>query len=277
MVSNIMQIGQDEVETLPHKVKPLSKVFAVTSGKGGVGKTFFSANLAAALAKLGIRVLVLDFDLGLANLDVVLNLDPKFTLHDVFAGKVKMEEAIIEAPGGFDVLLAGSARVEYARLAEELRENYLKAIRTLTSAYDIVLMDTGAGLSEVVLFAVSIASEVMVLVTPEPTSLTDAYATIKMLAKQQGRKKIRIVVNQTARQGDGRIVTTQLQQVLDRYVQPELTHAIRLIYTGDIPADPYVRQAVMRRQLLMKTMPGSPAALAIQQIAVQIENALIKP
>jgi flagellar biosynthesis protein FlhG len=98
-----------------------------------------------------------------------------------------------------------------------------------------------------------------------------------MLAKQQGRKKIRIVVNQTARQGDGRIVTTQLQQVLDRYVKPELTQAIRLIYTGDIPADPFVRQAVMRRQLLMKTMPGSPAALAIQQIALQIENALIKP
>jgi flagellar biosynthesis protein FlhG len=277
MVSNIMQTSPNQVRTFPPNVKPLSKVFAVTSGKGGVGKTFFSANLAAALAKLGLRVLVLDFDLGLANLDVVLNLDPKFTLHDVFAGKIKIEEAIIEAPGGFNVLLAGSARVEYSRLAAELRENYLKTIRTLTSAYDIVLMDTGAGLSEVVLFAVSIASEVMLLVTPEPTSLTDAYATIKMLAKQQGRKKIRIVVNQTARQGDGRIVTTQLQQVLDRYVKPELTQAIRLIYTGDIPADPFVRQAVMRRQLLMKTMPGSPAALAIQQIAIQIENALIKP
>jgi flagellar biosynthesis protein FlhG len=277
MVSNIMQSSHDQVESSALAVIPLSKVFAVTSGKGGVGKTFFSANLAAALAKLGLRVLVLDFDLGLANLDVVLNLDPKFTLHDVFTGKVKIEEAIIEAPGGFDVLLAGSARVEYARLADELRENYLKTIRILTPAYDIVLMDTGAGLSEVVLFAVSIASEVMVLVTPEPTSLTDAYATIKMLAKQQGRKKIRIVVNQTARQGDGRIVTTQLQQVLDRYVKPELSQAVRLIYTGDIPADPYVRQAVMRRQLLMKTTPGSPAALAIQQIAVQIETVLIKP
>jgi flagellar biosynthesis protein FlhG len=98
-----------------------------------------------------------------------------------------------------------------------------------------------------------------------------------MLAKQQGRKKIRVVVNQTARQGDGRIVTTQLQQVLDRYVKPELAQAVRLIYTGDIPADPFVRQAVMRRQLLMKTTPSSPAALAVQQIAVQIETALIKP
>lgn len=274
MVSNIMQ---DQPESCSPPLKPLNKVFAITSGKGGVGKTFFSANLAAALAKLGLRVLVLDFDLGLANLDIVLNLDPKFTLHDVFAGKVKIEEAILEAPGGFDVLLAGSARVEYARLAVELRTSYLESVRALTPAYDIVLMDTGAGLSEVVLFAVSIASEVLVLVTPEPTSLTDAYATIKVLAKQQGRQKIRIVVNQTARQGDGRIVTTQLQQVLDRYVKPELAQAVKLIYTGDIPADPFVRQAVMRRQLLMKTMPGSPAALAIQQIAVQVESALVKP
>lgn len=274
MVSHVMQ-GQ--LESASSTFKPLSKVFAVTSGKGGVGKTFFTANLAAALTKRGLRVLVLDFDLGLANLDIVLNLDPKFTLHDVFGGKAKIEEAIIAAPGGFDVLLAGSARVEYARLADELRTRYLEAIRTLAPAYDIVLMDTGAGLSEVVLFAVSIASEVMVLVTPEPTSLTDAYAAIKVLAKQQGRQRIRIVVNQTARQGDGRIVTTQLQQVLDRYVQPELAQAVRLIYTGDIPADPFVRQAVMRRQLLMKTMPGSPAALAVQQIAVQIENALVKP
>lgn len=277
MVIDTMPINPDQVESVPILVKPLSKVFAVTSGKGGVGKTFFSANLAAAISKLGLRVLVMDFDLGLANLDVVLNLDPKFTLHDVFAGKAKIEEAIIEAPGGFDVVLAGSSRVEYARLAPGLRENFLHTISLLVPAYDIVLMDTGAGLSEVVLFAVSIASEVLVLVTPEPTSLTDAYATIKVLAKQQRRKKIRIVVNQTARQGDGRIVTTQLQQVLDRYVKPELEQAVRLIYTGEIPVDTFVRQAVMRRQLLMKTTPGCPAALAIQQIAVQIESVLIKP
>ncbi len=277
MVIDTMPTRPNLADSLPTLVKPLSKVFAVTSGKGGVGKTFFSANLAAALSKLGLRVLVMDFDLGLANLDVVLNLDPKFTLHDVFAGKAKIGESIIQAPGGFDVVLAGSSRVEYARLAPDLPKNFLDTISLLVPAYDIVLMDTGAGLSEVVLFAVSIASEVLVLVTPEPTSLTDAYATIKVLAKQQRRQKIRIVVNQTARQGDGRIVTTQLQQVVDRFITPELAQPVRLIYTGEIPADPCVRQAVMRRQLLMKTTPGCPAALAIQQIAVQIEGALIKP
>jgi flagellar biosynthesis protein FlhG len=110
--------------TLP--VAPFGKVLAVTSGKGGVGKTFVSANLAAALAKRGQRVLVLDADLGLANLDVVLNLYPKVTLHDVFTGKAKLEQAIIKAPGGFSVLLAGSGMVEYSRLTPEVRDDFLR-------------------------------------------------------------------------------------------------------------------------------------------------------
>ncbi len=253
-------------------LKPLGKVVAVTSGKGGVGKTFVSANLAAALAKRGHRVLVLDADLGLANLDVVLNLYPKITLHDVFTGKAKLEEAIIRAPGGFSVMLAGSGMVEYSRLTPEVRDDFLRIMGGLVPHYDVVLLDTGAGISDVVLFAVSLASEVLVVATPEPTSLTDAYATIKVLASQQKRSTIRVVINQTARLGDGRAITTQLQQVLDRFVTTESGKPLKLLHMGDIPADPSVRQAIMRRQLLMQTMPGCPAALAIAQLAVKIEE-----
>ncbi|PQA77399.1 MinD/ParA family protein [Rhodoferax sp. TS-BS-61-7] len=253
-------------------LKPLGKVVAVTSGKGGVGKTFVSANLAAALAKRGHRVLVLDADLGLANLDVVLNLYPKITLHDVFTGKAKLEEAIIRAPGGFSVLLAGSGMVEYSRLTPEVRDDFLRIMSGLVPHYDVVLLDTGAGISDVVLFAVSLASEVLVVATPEPTSLTDAYATIKVLASQQKRSSIRVVINQTARLGDGRAITTQLQQVLDRFVTTESGKPLKLLHMGDIPVDPSVRQAIMRRQLLMQTMPGCPAALAIAQLAIKIEE-----
>ncbi len=256
-------------------LKPLGKVVAVTSGKGGVGKTFVSANLAAALAKLGHRVLVLDADLGLANLDVVLNLYPKITLHDVFTGKAKLEEAIIRAPGGFSVLLAGSGMVEYSRLTPEVRGDFLRIMNGLVPHYDIVLLDTGAGISDVVLFAVSLASEVLVVATPEPTSLTDAYATIKVLVGQQKRQSIRMVINQTARLGDGRAITVQLQQVLDRFVVSEPGRPIKLIHMGDIPADPSVRQAIMRRQLLMQSTPGSPAAMAISQLALKIQDAVI--
>jgi flagellar biosynthesis protein FlhG len=262
--------------TIAVPLKPLGKVLAVTSGKGGVGKTFVSANLAAALAKRGHRVLVLDADLGLANLDVVLNLYPKITLHDVFTGKAKLDEAIIKAPGGFSVLLAGSGMVEYSRLTPEVRDDFLRIMSGLVPHYDVVLLDTGAGISDVVLFAVSLASEVLLVATPEPTSLTDAYATIKVLVGQQKRQTIRMVINQTARLGDGRAITAQLQQVLDRFVISEPGHALRLIHLGDIPSDQSVRQAVMRRQLLLQTTPGCPAALAIAQLAVKLEETIIK-
>lgn len=254
-----------------------ARIVAITSGKGGVGKTFVSANLAAALTRRGQRVLVLDADLGLANLDVVLNLHPKVTLHDVFTGKATLQEAIVQAPGGFSVILAGSGMVEYSRLTADVRNQLLNVIQTITPNYDIVLLDTGAGISDVVLFSISLASEILVVATPEPTSLTDAYAAIKVLALQQKRQYVRMIINQTARPGDGRAIASQLQQVVDRFVSTDSGRPMRLMHMGDIPADPSVREAVMRRQLLLLQKPGCVAALAISQLANKIEAAFLKP
>ncbi|MGB6099440.1 MAG: MinD/ParA family protein [Comamonas sp.] len=254
-----------------------ARIVAITSGKGGVGKTFVSANLAAALTRRGLRVLVLDADLGLANLDVVLNLYPKLTLHDVFMGKAQLEDVVQPTSGGFSVVLAGSGMVEYSRLTPGVRGELMHVIQTLTPNYDVMLLDTGAGISDVVLFSISLASEVLVVATPEPTSLTDAYAAIKVLAAQQNRTHIRLVVNQTVRPGDGRAITGQLQQVLNRFVATSTGQPLRLIHMGDIPADPSVRDAVMRRQLLLQQMPGCPAALAIAQLAGKFQSTLLTP
>jgi len=246
------------------------RIIAITSGKGGVGKTFVAANLAAALARGGRRVLVLDADLGLANLDVVLNLAPKITLHDVFTGRSTLADAILPAPGGFHVLLAGSGMVEYSRMTPEVREQLQKVIEEVAPKYDHVLLDTGAGISDVVLYTVSLAGEVLVVATPEPTSLADAYATIKVLASTQARRRVHLLVNQVRRPGEGRTVRAQLQQVVDRYVNPGLEAPLRIELLGEVPADPAVRDAVLRRQLLLEMLPGSAAALALVAAAGRV-------
>lgn len=247
-----------------------ARITAVTSGKGGVGKTFMAANLAAALSRRGRRVLVLDADLGLANLDVVLNLYPKITLHDVFTGKAELNDAILQAPGGFSVLLAGSGLVEYSRLTTEVRDQLLGVIQKVAPRFDHILLDTGAGISDVVLYAVSLADEVMVVATPEPTSLTDAYATIKVLASQQQRRVIGLVVNQASRAGEGKVIRGQLQQVVDRFVSNGTDTPLKLELLGELPFDPAVREAVQRRQLLLETMPGCAAAKALLGVAEKL-------
>ena len=247
-----------------------ARTLAVTSGKGGVGKTFVTANLAAALAARGQRVLVLDADLGLANLDVVLNLHPKITLHDVFTEKATLEQAILPAPGGFHVLLAGSGMVEYSRLTPEVREKLLHIIELVKPRFDWVLLDTGAGISDVVLYAVSLATDVLVVATPEPTSLTDAYATIKVLATQQDRRHVGLVLNQASRPGEGKLICGQLQQVLQRFVGSVPGQGFKLELLGEVKADLAVRQAVLKRQLLLENFPGSDAAQSIKALATRL-------
>ena len=252
--------------------RAVARTLAVTSGKGGVGKTFVTANLAAALAARGERVLVLDADLGLANLDVVLNIHPKITLHDVFTEKATLEDAILPAPGGFSVLLAGSGLVEYSRLTPEVRDKLLQIIDQVKPRFDWVLLDTGAGISDVVLFAVSLAEQVLVVVTPEPTSMTDAYATVKVLATQQERRTIGLVVNQIQGLGEGKTVRGQLQQVVQRFVDVSLPKPLKLELWGEVRSDTSVREAVRRRLLLLEAYPGCEAAQAIRLLAGKLSE-----
>lgn len=248
-----------------------ARTIAITSGKGGVGKTCLTANLGWALAQAGRRVLVLDADLGLANLDILLNLNPTATLHDVIAGTKTLDDVILEGPGGLRVLPAGSGMADYSRLTSGLRERLPDVIEKLSRDYDYLLLDSGAGISDVVLYIASLAREVLMVATPEPTSLADAYATIKVMALQQERTVISLVMNQVPKERNGQALVNQLQQVADRFIRDVLGRSISLVYLGAIPADPAVERSVCKRQLLAASDPGSPAARAVREVASCLE------
>jgi flagellar biosynthesis protein FlhG len=253
-----------------NQVRLPTRIVAITSGKGGVGKTFVSANLAAALAHAGHQVLVLDADLGLANLDIVLNLTPKETLHEVLTGTEQLENVILKAPGGFSVLPAGSGIAEYSHLNEDMRGRLRKILQDLGERYDFLLIDTGAGIADVVLYVNSLADEILVVTTPEPTALADAYATVKVISMQQRRSTVDLIVNQVRKPGEGRVIANQLQQVADRFLKPPACHPVNLRFVGEIPYDAAVGRSVRRRSLLLESSPESAAARALHDIAVTL-------
>lgn len=249
-----------------------AKILAVTSGKGGVGKTFVAANLALALVRRGLKVLLLDADLGLANLDIVLNIHPTKTLHDVLTGTAAIDEAVMRAPCGVAVLPAASGLIEYSRLTGDVQDELRTVIAELGRRYDYLLLDTGAGISDIVLFTASLAQDVLVVATPEPTSIADAYATIKILAMLQKREDFRLVLNQVKTPTEGRRLACQLQEVVDRFLKPQLGAAIKLHHLGDIPFDPLVPDSVRKRKLLLDGTPGAPAAISVVAIAAALET-----
>jgi flagellar biosynthesis protein FlhG len=163
--------------------------------------------------------------------------------------------------------LAGSGLVEYSRMTPEVRDKLMAVLDQVRPRFDHVLLDTGAGISDVVLFTISLADEVLVVATPEPTSLTDAYATVKVLATTQVARPMRLLVNQVQRKGEGRSVCAQLQQVVDRFVNPGRGEPLVLQLVGEVPSDMAVRETVQRRQLLLEVMPGCPAAVALAKAA----------
>ena len=248
-----------------------ARILAITSGKGGVGKTFVAANLAAALTKRGRRVLVLDADLGLANLDIILNLYPKATLHDVMSGKCSIREVVLAAPGGFWILPAASGLVEYSRLTSDVQDELRQIIDELSRQYDYLILDTGAGISDLVLYTASLTKEVLVVATPEPASIADAYATVKVLAMMQQRTSLKLVFNQARDAAEGRKLAEQLQQVVDRFVNTQLAISVKLDHLGHIPSDPAVRAAARKRRLLFVDAPEAPASKAVAALAQALE------
>jgi len=248
-----------------------ARVLAVTSGKGGVGKTNVAVNLAARLAMMDRRIVLLDADLGLANADVVAGVNPRATLAHVLTGRRRLADAVCEAPGGFDLVAGASGLAQMAALSEFERAQMLQLLRGLETEHDLIIVDTGAGISPNVLSFVLAADEVLVVTTPEPPAMTDAYALIKTICRRRENAKIDLFVNMVRDRREGRRVYERLSAVSRRFLGAAVHDA------GYLATDNRVGAAVRRRMPFVLVEPEIPASQSIKQLAHKLDRGAAEP
>jgi len=249
------------VAEVPISSRRLARAIAVTSGKGGVGKSNLSVNLSVCLARQGLRVCLLDADLGMANADVLCGLAPKHTLEDVVKGDRRLSEVVVPAPGGFTLIPGASGVGRLANLEVSEQHRLVEQLGLLERTVDLGVVDTGAGVGTAVTSFVAAAAATLVVVTPEPTSMTDAYGAIKVLAADLPHARPRLVVNQVASLAEARDVHARIDRVSRRYLGRGVA------YAGAVPSDPSLQAAVRRQRPLAVAAPDAPAARAIRALA----------
>jgi flagellar biosynthesis protein FlhG len=241
-----------------------TRVYAITSGKGGVGKTAVVANTAVSLAMIGKKVLILDADLGLANIDVVFGLAPKYNLNHFFAGDHDLAEILVQGPHGIKILPAGSGVQNFTRLDSSQKLKLLDGLDSMHNDFDFVLIDTEAGISENVTYFNTAAQEILVVTTPDPTAITDAYALMKLLSTQYQEKSFNLVVNQIQNENEALDVYRKLTMVSNRYLD------ISIDFLGSIPADRQMTEAIRKQRVMVDLFPTSKIATAFGQLAATI-------
>ncbi|EHA1081503.1 MinD/ParA family protein [Photobacterium damselae] len=242
---------------------PSTKVIAVTGGKGGVGKTNITLNMAISMAKQGKRVMVFDADLGLANIDVMLGIRIGRNLSHVMAGLCDLQDIIVEGPYGIKIIPASSGTRNMAELDPMQHSGLIRAFSSLQDEVDVLLIDTAAGISDMVLSFARASQDVLVVVCDEPTSITDAYALIKVLNRDYGVQRFKIVANMVRSYREGRDLYTKLTRVTERFLDANLE------LVACIPLDDAVRQAVRCQKLVVEAYPRSPASLALNSLATK--------
>ncbi len=251
----------DRLRALVRDSRGMSRLVAVTSGKGGVGKTNVAVNAAICLAGGGHRVVLIDADLGLANADVLLDVQAPFNLGHVISGAKTIEDVLVEVPGNIRLILGTSGVGRLANLSEFERHNLVQSMLQLETMADIVVLDCAAGISRNVMTFAAAADHVLVVTTPEPTALTDAYATIKVLSRERSSASIGTVVNFAGSSGEARSSSARLSEVARRFLQLDIANA------GYVLRDEHVPLAVRQRQPVVLRYPRAPASSCLAAVA----------
>jgi flagellar biosynthesis protein FlhG len=240
------------------------KVIAVSGGKGGVGKTNVSLNTSIALAQLGKRVLVLDADLGLANCDVMLGLRVHRNLSHVLSGECELDDIIVQGPAGINIIPATSGTQSMVDLTPSEHAGLIRAFSDMKTQFDVLVVDTAAGISDMVLSFARAAQDVLLVVCDEPTSITDCYALMKLLSRDHGVFKFKVVANMVRSPKEGQQLFSKLSKVSERFLD------VALELVGVIPFDENIRKSVRKQQAIVEAFPDSPAAKALKQLAAKI-------
>jgi len=241
-----------------------AKVIAIASGKGGVGKTNFTVNLGIALSKQGKRVTIIDADLGLANVDVILGIIPKYTLSHIIRNEKSIEEIMIDGPHGLKIISGGSGMLDLVNLNGDQIDSLIHTFDKLNEISDYILIDTGAGLNNSVLSFIKAASDVVVVITPDPTSITDAYALIKNISEEE--KHINLVINRVESSKEGAEVFGKLERAAKKFLEIELNSL------GYIYEDNNVKKSVRLQRAFSVEYPNSIATKGIELIAYNLVN-----
>jgi len=266
--SLVEQSGYDEQAEVSDEVaeRTGAHVIAVTSGKGGVGKSNVAVNLSIALAQRGKQVVLLDADLGTANIDVLCNIEPRATLSHVVSGRSRLEDALIQTPGGFGLVAGASGLAQIAEMTRAERDRLIEQLHMMEVETDYIIIDTGAGVSSNVLGFALGADEILVVTTPEPTAVTDAYAVMKTLAKRTTELNIRVLINMARNEAEGKQVFDRIDMVSRRFLDLEPA------YAGCLPYDSAVSASVRARVPFMLRAGNSQVAKGVVRLASQFDR-----
>lgn len=260
-------VAADQAEGLRKMTEPKPiRVIAVASGKGGVGKTNVSVNLSVAMATAGKQVMLMDADLGLANADLLLGINSRGNLSQVIKGECSLDEVIVEGPAGLKIVPGASGVKQMANLSKQEHAGIIDAFNEIGHGLDVLVVDTAAGISDSVISFTQASQEVIVVVCDEPASITDAYALIKVISREYGRTRFRVLANMARTAREGRELHAKLVKVADRFLD------VTLEYMGHVPQDEYLRKAVQKQRAVVDVYPGSKSAKAFKKLAEEVDK-----